>query len=193
MEMRQFFGYLSAIFVILCTIPYIRDVFLRKTKPQRATWLIYSVLGSISFFSQLAEGATFSLWLTGMDTVSVIFIFLLSLKYGVGGVSKRDVRSLIAAAIALVIWYFTKSAVTALYIVIGIDALGTWLTLEKAYKDPDTETPLAWFFCVLGGICSMIAVGSWDIILLSYPAYIVIANLSVVVVVLWRRRVFKHV
>jgi hypothetical protein len=174
--MLQLFGYLSGIFIFLGTIPYIRDIFFGKTKPQRSTWFIYSVLGSISFFSQLAKGATFSLWLTGVDTLSVVFIFFLSLWYGVGGFSKKDYIALCIAAIALVAWYFTQEAAIALYLVIGIDAIGTYLTIDKAYKDPTSETFSAWFFCAIAGVFAMLSVGSFNIILLSYPLYIFVAN-----------------
>ena len=50
--MEKIFGYISAFFAIASIFPYIRDILRLKTKPQRVTWFIYSVLGSISFFSQ---------------------------------------------------------------------------------------------------------------------------------------------
>lgn len=172
----QLFGYASGLLIFLGTIPYIRDIFVHTTKPQRATWFIYTVLGSISFFSQLAEGATFSLWLTGIDTFSIVLIFLLSIRYGVGGFGKKDTIALIVAGVALGIWYITKEAAFALYLVIGIDAVGTYLTVDKTYKDPESETLSAWVLCAVAGACAMIAVGSLNIVLLSYPLYICIAN-----------------
>lgn len=173
--MLQLFGYLSGLFIFLGTIPYIRDIFLGKTKPQRATWFIYTVLGSISFFSQLAKGATFSLWLPGVDTFSIVIIFVLSLRYGVGGFSKKDYIALLIAAIGLVVWYFTQEAAVALYLVIGIDAIGTYLTLDKTYKDPMSETVSAWVLSSVAGFFSMLAVGSFNIVLLSYPFYLFVA------------------
>lgn len=186
--MLQIFGYLSGLFVLFSAIPYIRDIFLHKTKPQRATWLIYSVLGGISFFSQLAEGATFSLWLTGADTAYVMLTFLLSLSYGVGGYTKKDMRALAAAAGALLAWYLTKEAAVALYIIIAIDAIGTWLTVEKAYQDPKSETFSAWALCAVAGLFSTLAVGKMDIVLLSYPAYILLANAAVAGAILLGKR-----
>lgn len=189
--MTQLFGYLSGIFVFLGTLPYLRDIFRKTTKPQRSTWLIYSVLGSISFFSQAAKGATFSLWLTGVDTLSVVIIFFLALKFGVGGFSNKDYRTLLAAAAGLIAWYFTQEAAIALYLVIGIDALGTYLTVEKAYQEPGSETSSAWLLVAIGGIFGMLAVGKLDIILLSYPLYIFLANVSVVgAIILGKRKKF---
>ncbi|MFZ2025122.1 MAG: hypothetical protein WAV51_02495 [Microgenomates group bacterium] len=186
--MTQLFGYLSGIFVLLGTFPYLRDIFRKTTKPQRSTWFIYSVLGGISFFSQFAKGATFSLWLTGIDTLSVILIFFLSLWFGVGGFSKKDYHTLLAAAAGLIAWYLTQEAAIALYLVIGIDALGTYLTVEKAYQDPGSETSSAWLLIAIGGIFSMFSVGKFDIVLLSYPFYIFLANATVVLAIALGKR-----
>src|SRR5665213_1725997 len=119
--MDQLFGYTAGILSAVCYIPYFRDILLRKTKPERASWLIWMVLGVIAFFSQLNKGATDSLWLTGIQTIGVVITFLLSLKFGVGGFTKNDYIALLFAALGLVAWYVTKEAAFALYIVIGID------------------------------------------------------------------------
>src|SRR3989304_2731778 len=74
----------------------------------KGSWFIWTMLGFIAFFSQLAKGATNSLWLTVGQTTSVLIIFLLSLKYGYGGLGKRDLRALIGAGIGLVLWYLTR-------------------------------------------------------------------------------------
>jgi len=189
--MNQLFGYLSGIFIILGFIPYIKDILLGKTKPERATWFIYTVLSSIAFFSQLAKGATFSLWLTGIDTLAVVAIFVFSIKYGVGGFSKKDAIALFVAALGLVAWYYSKEAAVALYLVIGIDAIGTYLTLDKTYKNPTSETRIAWLLSAIAGIFAMFAVGSFNIILLSYPFYIFLANGAVVTAIELGKRKLK--
>ena len=110
-----------------------------------------------------------------------IVIFLLSLKYGVGGFNKRDYIALTIACIGLLGWYFTKEAAVALYIVIMIDASATYLTVHKAYLNPETETLVSWVLATLGGLFAAFAVGTLDIVLLSYPVYIFLANGAVVV------------
>lgn len=189
--MLQIFGYISAFFAIVEFIPYIRDIFRLKTKPQRVTWFIYSVLGSIAFFSQLAKGASNSLWLPGILTIGVFTVFLLSLKYGVGGFHKKDSLVLIVAALGLIAWYFTKEAAIALYIVILIDASGTYLTLEKAYKNPGSETLTSWLFSSLAGFFAFLAVGSLSIVLISYPLFIFLMDGGVVLAIELGRRKLK--
>ncbi|MEK7577296.1 MAG: hypothetical protein AAB492_01590 [Patescibacteria group bacterium] len=178
--------------MIASIFPYIRDILRLKTKPQRVTWFIYSVLGSISFFSQLAKGASNSLWLPGVITVNVVIIFLLSLKYGVGGFSKKDYIVLCIAALGLLAWNVTNEAAIALYIVILIDASATYLTIEKSYKYPETETVILWIFSSIAGLFSLLAVGSFNIVLISYPLFIMVADGSVAATVLLRNKYMKR-
>jgi len=182
--MLQLFALISGISGSIEFIPYIRDILRLKTKPQRTTWFIFSVLGVIAFFSQLAKGASYSLWFSAVITIGVTIVFLLSLKYGVGGFAKKDYISLAVAAIGLIAWYFTKEAAIALYIVILIDAAGVWLTVEKAYRDPHSETMILWIFSLIGGFFSALAVGKWDIILLSYPLSIAIMDSAIVAAII---------
>jgi hypothetical protein len=178
--MLEILGIIGGLFGLVSYAPYIKDILLLKVKPQRATFLIWSILGAIVFFSQLAKGASNSLWLPGLETFGAIAIFILSIKYGVGGFNKKDYMALFIALIGLIIWYFTKEAAVALYLVIFVDASGLYLTIHKAYVLPKSETHLAWILSAVGGVFSLISVGSFSIILLSYPIYLIFGNLAVV-------------
>ena len=187
-SMLQIFGYTSALLSIVMIIPYIRDIFRLETKPERGSWFIWTVLGFIAFFSQLSKGATDSLWLTGGQTVAVFIIFLLSFKYGYGGLGRRDVKALIGAGIGLILWYLTREATFALLFVILVDSIGTLLTLLKSYKDPESETLSTWVLSGTSGIFGMLAVGSFNLILLAYPLYIILANYVIVGAIILGKR-----
>lgn len=190
--MLQFLGILSGVLSGGSYPPYIRDIFRHTTKPERASWLIWLALGSIAFFSQFAEGATWSLWLTGLDTLGVLIIFILSIEYGVGGLNKRDIIALIAAGIGLFLWYLTRHAAIALLITIFIDMTGAYLTVVKAFDDPGSETLSTWLIIATAGILGMLSVGKFDLVLLVYPFYIFLANFAVAVaILLGRNRVVK--
>lgn len=187
--MQEIAGYLTGIILIVGFIPYLVDIFRHKTKPERASWLIWGVLGTIAFFSQLASGASWSLVLTGVDTIIVLWILGLSIKDGVGGFTKLDITSLILAGIGIIAWYFTHQPLAALLLVIFVDAIGVTLTIIKTYREPDTETMFAWLMASLAGLLSVVAVGKIDQTLLLYPAYIFLANgLVAATIVLGKRR-----
>lgn len=182
------FGVLAGVLSALCYPPYISAILKGKAKPERASWLIWTVLTAMGFFSQLAVGATHSLWLPGVQGVGVVIVLMLSIKYGYGGLMRRDVMTLIAAGITLLLWYFTKNATIAVYLVVLIDGMGAWLTVAKAYEHPETETMITWALSGTGGVCALIAVQSWNPELLSYPLYITLANYAVVAAMILGRR-----
>lgn len=163
-----YFGMLSAVLSAFAYLPYIRDTLRGTTHPQRASWLIWSVLGSIAFFSQLYEGATASLWFAGAQVSGTIVVFLLSLRCGVGGlVNKPDACVLLAAALGLALWYMTETAVYALAITISISLLGGVVTMCKAYLTPQSETISTWACSFVAACLAILAVGAYDPVMLA--------------------------
>lgn len=173
-------GYISGVFIFLSFLPYLRDILRGTTKPERGSWLIWAVLGSIAFFSQLAEGASYSLYLAGIQALGDIAVFVLALKYGFGGVEKRDRVALVGAGTSLLLWYFTREPAYALLLVILIDAIGGVLTILKSYEAPSTETLSTWILTGLAGLFAIFSVGSFDVVLLSFPVYIFLINFAIV-------------
>ncbi|MDD5437587.1 MAG: hypothetical protein PHC70_00370 [Patescibacteria group bacterium] len=188
MSLQSFFGYISAVLSILMIIPYVRDILKKKTRPERASWFIWTVLGFIAFASQLAKGATHSLWLTAGQTLAVLVVFILSIKFGTGGLVSRDIKALIAAGFGLFMWYITSEPLFALVMVIFVDGTGTLLTAIKAYQEPETETLITWLISGTSGIFGVLAVGNFDPVLVAYPVYIVAANFIIASLLLLGRK-----
>ncbi len=186
--MLQTLGLVSGLLAIGSHLPYLRDILKGTTKPERASWFIWAVLGVIAFFSQLAEGATNSLWLNGLDTLGSLLIFLFSIKTGVGGLAKRDIASLIFAAVGLVLWFLTKEPLVALIIIVLIDFAGAILTILKAYEKPETETLSTWVIVAISGFIASLSVGETNFALLLYPIYIGSINGATAVAILLGRK-----
>lgn len=181
-------GVLSAILSTVAFLPYITDTLSRRTQPQRASWLIWSVLGSIAFFSQSHEGATVSLLFAGVQVSFSIMIFCLSIWVGKGSFLQRtDYAILATAALGLVTWYFTNSAAYALAITISISLLGGVATISKAYRDPDSETIITWVLSLLASVCAILSVGKLDPVILAYPVYLFVLYLAFVTAILLGR------
>jgi hypothetical protein len=186
--MLEIFGYTGGVLMIISIIPYIRSILKGNTKPHRMTYFIWTILILIAFFSQMAKGGTWSLLLTAGDGVAVLAIFIISIKFGVGGLEKRDIISLFGVMISLFLWYLTKEPAIALFLIIFIDLIGLNLTIIKTWKNPETENLVAWAMCATGGFFGILAVGDYNFILLSYPVYICLANLSITFVIIFRRK-----
>lgn len=188
--MLEIFGYISGLLFMFSAVPYVRSILKGNTKPQRITWLIWTILVFIAFFSQLAKGATWSLLLTAGDAITIVIVFIFSFKYGVGGFRKIDILSLIGAGVSLLLWYLTNEPAIALFLIILIDIIGSNLTIIKTWKNPETENWVGWAMCGVGGVFGILSVGSFNFVLLSYPIYIFLINSLMAIIVIFRKKFY---
>lgn len=189
-DVMLYAGIASGVLSTFAYLPYIIDTVAKRTRPQRASWLIWSVLGSIAFCSQVYEGATDSLWFAGVQVSGTIIVFSLSVFLGAGGfLSRSDLIVLLAATVGLVLWYFTETSVYALAITISISLLGGAVTIVKAFRDPGSETMSTWFLSMLASVCAVLAVGRIDWVILAYPLYLFTLNGGIVMAMLLGRMV----
>ncbi len=177
--MKAALALISALMLIVAAPPYIVDTLHQKTRPERATWLVFSVLNLIAFISLLLLDASWSLLFSGVDTVASLLILGLSIKYGVGGYGKRDISALIIAAIGVVCAVTTKQAVVSLAGVIVADLTGVALTAVKAYRQPSSETAVSWLLSGTAALCSALAVGRLSFRLLAYPLFYAISSYAI--------------
>lgn len=174
-------GLISALLSVAAFAPYIRDTLLYDTRPLRASWLIWSVLSGISFVSQVAEGATMSLFYAGVQSGGTIFIFLLAIRRGAGEFLRgSDAFVLAGACMGLFLWFATESAAYALIISCGISLLGGSVTIAKAFAQPGSETMSCWLLNLIASTFALMSVGQLDLILMAYPIYLLILNGAIV-------------
>lgn len=180
----QFFGILSGLLPALGALPYLKDTHAAKTKPHRASFLIWTMLGVIAVITQFAQGASWSLILPIEEAIGPLVIFIMTLRQGEGGFNLRDKLAIALAVFGLILWYCTKDPLTALCITTAVDAIGIVLTVHKTYLDPHSETFTAWFFTSISGLLSCFAVSKVSFGLLLYPIYLFLGNGAVAAVIL---------
>jgi hypothetical protein len=185
--LRQAFGLASGSLVLAAYLIYLQSILRGRTRPQRTSWLIWSVLSLIALFTQAAKGASASLWLPGADAACAFLTWILGIRHGIGGMHRRDVMALIFAAAALVLWYFTRQPLLALCLVILVDAIADVLTIVKTYQLPETESFVSWVIGACGGLCAMLAVGQVDAGLLLFPLYFYFWNAATAAAILLGR------
>ena len=184
-----FVGLSGALLAVLDPIPYVRDILRGRTRPYRASWLIWSALGVLTFCAQVADGATWSAAAVGVQAAATLLVFALSVRHGQGGVRPSDAALLLFAAAGAVGWLLLSVPVLATLFVIAGDAVGVALMLPKASQDPWSETRSSYVLASASGVLSTIAVGTLDAALMMYPAYIACANgVTAVVITVGRNR-----
>jgi hypothetical protein len=176
-----FYAILSGIIVLIGAPFYAVDIFKGKTKPERTTWFIWSVLGVIAFLSQHALHARWSLVYSGLDALGSLIVFGLSLKYGVGGWTVLDRIALIVATIGVAVALVAHYPLVAILGIILADCAGAALTIRKTYHNPDSETSITWFGVGTSALFGALSVGRFRPALLLYPLYLAIVSYGVLI------------
>lgn len=159
-------GILGGVLSLLSNIPYVINTIQKKTKPQRVTWGIFFILNSIFLCNQMAIGATNSLWLIASFTVSTFAIFCLSIFYGVGGYTKRDLGILAGSLVGVALWLGLDQPVFSVIMSLIVAILASIPTFIKAYKDPASETAIKWLLGGVAAFLTIVSVSKIDLVIL---------------------------
>ena len=174
--MKAFLGITAIVLNLIGYVPYVRDILRGKVKPHRMTWGIWTILTTIAAVNQIKNGGGYSSLFFVSTAVLVLIVFLLSIKYGMGGANLIDWICLAAAIVLLIYWVTVKDTRISTFIAVAIDFIGAIPTVIKTYKHPETETYIQWVLAAFGGLFSMLAVTKLDWALLIYPAYVFVMN-----------------
>lgn len=180
-----YLGYIAGSLAFLQLIPYLISIFHGHTRPERATFAIWSLVNMVLVSSYIASGASTTIWVGLAYAFSSILIFGLSFRYGVGGYTKFDIICLLLALIGIAIWVSTSHPLVALYFSIAVKALGVIPTLRQVYYRPDTENQLSWAMCAAASIINLFALTSLEPNILSLPLYALLADGAVALMVLF--------
>jgi hypothetical protein len=183
----QIFGILAGFVAVVGFFPYFRSIFRGETKPQRASFAIWSVVSVISLSSYIASGARATIWVGVAFTILQIVVFILSFKYGMGGFHPLDITCFVGAAISIGLWVLTENPLIALYLSIFIEVLGFIPTVKKTYRYPKTENLMSWTIGVAAAFINLFAITEFSLEVYSYPLYIFMADITMVVVIFMRR------
>lgn len=192
-------GAIAGLLAFSQAIPYIYGIIRGKTKPERASYGIWSLVNIITLLSYLAAGGLETAGVTAAYTLTTALIFAMSFKYGVGGLNKFDVLCIALAIISILLWVTTANPLTALYLGILVKIFGLLPTLVKAYYRPDTENTLAWVMCAAASTLNLFAITSFTPAIVSLPLYGFIADVSIALLVLfpalrpWKKKFKRQV
>src|SRR5689334_14534853 len=128
-DFQALLGQIAGAASLLGFLPYIYEIVQGKTRPNRATWWIWTVVGATLCASYYASGARHTVWVPVSYVVGPLVTALLSLKYGEGGSGRFDRACLGVCLLSLPAWWLARSPLAALMINIGVDLLGALPTI----------------------------------------------------------------
>ncbi|MEK7516302.1 MAG: hypothetical protein AAB562_01770 [Patescibacteria group bacterium] len=181
-------GTVAGILSLAAFAPYILAILRKKTKPSRATWWIWTVVGFMLGASYYSSGANHTIWVPASCIIGSFITAVLSLKYGEGGWTRFDRGCLLGAGVSVALWWMFSSPLIALLINLSIDFMGALPTIRKSYYEPEGEDRTAWAMFFAGNTANLFAVESWSFAIAAYPIYMFLCSGAIAVLVFLRLR-----
>lgn len=182
--MQQILILSSSVLVFVTYIVYAWSIVTKRTKPHRTTRLVLFLVTALGAASLFAQHDSVAIWLIGTCSLASAFVFLLSIKYGIGGWSKVDLVCLIIALIGIIVWRVTNNPLLALYASIMADFAGMIPTLIKTYRLPKSEYWFSYVSLIIAISLTLLAVKDWEAQCFAYPLYLFIINIIMLSLIL---------
>jgi len=178
-------GVVAGLISMAAYLPYAYDVIRGAARPNRATWLIWAIVGGLLFASYSAAAGGAACWVPLSDTLGPALIAVLAVRYGEGGMNWFDVACLTIAGFSVLGWVITGSPMISLSINLFLALLGALPTLWSVYREPSAEPVLVWCAFLMGNLLNLVAVEHWNWRSAAYPVYAVLAAGLVNVLICW--------
>jgi hypothetical protein len=189
--LRDYAGELAGIFFLAAFVPYFFQIIWGTVKPERATWIIWTILGFLILLSYKSVGAGNTIWLPLAGAVGPCAILILTYWYGVGGRTTLDIVCLVGAGIGVAAWLFTANPFVGLLCFLASDTVGAVPTYFKTWKHPRSESLVSWILWFAGSSFQLLALEHWDWAHVLYPSDYFLGQLLMIGLTLRRFRSVK--
>jgi hypothetical protein len=143
MNVYKFFSILAGIIFTLAFIPYIRAIVQKKTKPAKASWVIWASLDTITFAAMAVKGT-----INGQIASAIVCawsVAILAMIFGEKGWTKLDKACLVGALLGVGLWLAFNDAIFGIIVSQLVIFSGSIPTFRNAWKNPEHENKTAWF------------------------------------------------
>lgn len=189
----QYLVFLGAIVQLIGIFSYIKDTLKGKTKPNRVTWLMWSIAPIIATVAALSSGVSISIlpvFMSGFGPF-LVFIFSLANKNSYWKLQKFDYFCGAFSILALILWIITKNPNIAILFSILSDASAAAPTIIKAWKHPETESINAYTTGLFNIFTGFFAIQTWNFSSLAFSVYLIISN-TLITLFIWRGKIKKQ-
>lgn len=173
-------------YLVLLVIPlaifgggsYLKDTITGRTKPNKVSWLMWSIAPLIATFAALSKGVTWAVLPTFMSGFVPLCILTTSFfsKKSYWRLTAFDFLCGFFSVLALVLWLITKEANIAIIFAIASDGFASMPTIKKAWTNPETESWMPYLTGLIGATTSFAAVKLWAFPEYAFPTYLVFVD-----------------
>ncbi len=192
MVYKDALGLLSVLVVVGATVPYAWYMVQGRLKPHVFSWVIWTLTTGIAAAAQTAEHAGAGAWGQWASAGGCGLAVIMALRYGEKRIVRSDWIAFTIALCAIPVWLLTQNALLAVLIVTAIDLVGYYPTFRKSYVRPHQEAVFNYIASNSIYLLSLSAITDYSLTNILFQAAALLANTSLVVMILWRRRVLAR-
>ncbi len=188
----QYLVFVGAAAQLVGVFSYIKETLRGSTKPNKVTWLMWSVAPIIATFAAISGGVGWAVLPVFMAGFGPLLVFIASFvnKKSYWKLEKFDYLCGFCSVLALVLWGITKEPVIAIIFAIASDGFAAIPTSVKAWKYPETESAGPYTTGLFSALTSFAAIKTWNFSSLAFPVYLVMIC-TLLTIFVYRRKIFK--
>ena len=185
MGLKAIFGILSAFFTFAGLVPYFLEIHKKEIYPHNLSWLGWAFITFVGAIAMISDGRSWSVVILFANSLSCILVVAYSIykKVGVWSTTLYDYLFFGLGILGIILWQTFDIPLIAIICTVVADLSFGIPTIIKAYKNPKSETYLAWFSCSIAGLLSLFAVKSFAVSEFLYPLYLFIFDTVVFLIV----------
>jgi len=170
------------------SVVYLINTVKGKVKPNRVSFLLWSIVPFIAFFAQIKQGVGLVALMTFSTGFTPLTIFIASFinKQAEWRLTRFDLMCGILSLMGLVLWVITKVGNVAIFFSIVADGIAAVPTIVKAYKYPDTEIAWPWIATVFGVVLTLLTLSTFTFANCGFILYILVVNILIYTLVQFR-------
>jgi hypothetical protein len=170
------------------SVAYLIDTVKGKVKPNRVSFLLWSIAPFIAFFAQIKQGVGLEALMTFSTGFLPLTVFIASFvnKQAEWNLTRFDLLCGFLSVAGLILWLITKVGNVAIFFSIVADGLAAVPTIVKAYKYPHTELAWPWIATVFGVVLTLLTMSTYTFANSGFILYILVVNTLIYVLVQFR-------
>ncbi len=164
---------------------YFIDTLKGKVKPNKVSWLLWSIAPLIAAFAQIKQGVGILFITTFVVGFLPVIIFIASFvnKDAKWKITKFDLTCGLLSLIGLVLWLITKVGNVAIFFSIVADGLASVPTILKSYSDPESENDSVYWFGTVNAALGLLTISTWKFEFWGFPLYLLFCSLGIAILI----------
>ena len=162
-------------------IGYLIDTLRGKVKPNKVGWLLWSIAPLVAFFAMIKQDVGPEAWATFIVGFLPLLVFIASFvnKKAYWEITKLDYICGALSVLGLVLWMVTKVGNVAILFSILADALASFLTIYKSYKEPESESYPVFLLGIVNGLIALLIIKDWNFQNYAFNLYILLDDILI--------------